>query len=142
MSIDFTGITGVSDDYGVVTQVADASGRVLWSAVKKVTITFKNSPSTGTITYNGVEQTSTFTANIGDTIEITGSDVAINSPNTTPSQTPYQSLHQGFSYIVVSDATFEWKSRFSGSTSTGMYYLLSITDAVNEPKYPVQYNWV
>lgn len=33
MSIDFTGITGVSDDYGVVTQIADESGRVLWSAV-------------------------------------------------------------------------------------------------------------
>lgn len=33
MSIDFTGITGVSDDYGVVTQIADAQGNVLWSAV-------------------------------------------------------------------------------------------------------------
>lgn len=30
MSIDFTGITGVSDGYGVVTQITDASGRVLW----------------------------------------------------------------------------------------------------------------
>lgn len=30
MSIEFSGITGVSDDYGVVTQITDASGRVLW----------------------------------------------------------------------------------------------------------------
>lgn len=32
MSIDFSKITGWRDQYGVVTQIADASGRVIWSA--------------------------------------------------------------------------------------------------------------
>ena len=42
MSIDFSGITGVSDGYGVVTQIADASGAVLW----------KQAPSGATVTIN------------------------------------------------------------------------------------------
>lgn len=33
MSIDFSKITGLSDSRGVITQITDASGRVLWSAV-------------------------------------------------------------------------------------------------------------
>lgn len=33
MSIDFTGVTGIEDDYGNVTKITDASGNVMWSAV-------------------------------------------------------------------------------------------------------------
>jgi hypothetical protein len=32
MSINFTGVTGIEDDYGNVTKITDASGRVLWSS--------------------------------------------------------------------------------------------------------------
>lgn len=127
--MNFSTLQGLTIPEGVVTEIKDANGRVLWSAVKPVTITVKNYNSiAGIITYNGVQQTATFTANIGDTIEITRIDVAINNPNATPSRTPYQMINERTSYTVVSDATFEWKSRFSGSTSTGMYYLLSITE--------------
>jgi hypothetical protein len=38
MSIDLTGVTGIEDDYGNVTKITDASGRVLWSATIKFTI--------------------------------------------------------------------------------------------------------
>ena len=126
--INFSTLQGLTISEGVVAQIANASGRVLWSAVKPVTSTLKNHQYVGVVTCNGVQQTATFTANIGDTIEITGIDVAINNPNATPSRTPYQMYNERTSYTIVSDATFEWKSRFSGSTSTGMYYLLSITE--------------
>ena len=51
MSIDFTGITGVSDDYGVVTQIADAQGNVLWSAVKHPVITITGDAFNGKRAY-------------------------------------------------------------------------------------------
>ena len=126
-----------------VTSVTDASGNSvsLDSVIvgdtayevefaQPVMITLKNYDQyfNGTITYNGVQQTATFTANIGDTIEITKVEVAINDPNATPTKTPYQMLNMSTSYTVVSDATFEGKSKFSGNTSTGMYYLLSIIE--------------
>jgi hypothetical protein len=38
MSIDFTGVTGIEDDYGNLTKITDASGRVLWSSTIKFTI--------------------------------------------------------------------------------------------------------
>lgn len=41
MSIDFTGVTGIEDDYGNVTKITDASGRVLWKSgpdMAKVTL--------------------------------------------------------------------------------------------------------
>lgn len=128
--MDFSKVTSLTIPEGVVTQIADAAGNVLWSAVKPVTITLKNYDqyNYGRITYNGVQQTATFTANIGDTIEITRIDVAINDPNATPSRTGYQMINESTSYTVVSDAIFEGKSKFSGNTSTGMYYLLSITE--------------
>lgn len=37
--IDFSTLKGLTIPEGVVTQIADASGRVLWSAVKNVTVT-------------------------------------------------------------------------------------------------------
>ena len=33
MSIDFTGLKSIEDSYGKITQIADANGRVLWSAM-------------------------------------------------------------------------------------------------------------
>jgi len=39
ISIDFSTLQGLTIPEGVVTQIADASGRVLWSAVKKLTVT-------------------------------------------------------------------------------------------------------
>lgn len=43
MSIDFSTLQGLTIPEGVVTQIADASGRVLWSAAKPmVTVTIDN----------------------------------------------------------------------------------------------------
>lgn len=36
MSVDFSKITELSDSYGNITQITDASGRVLWSSAPKV----------------------------------------------------------------------------------------------------------
>lgn len=38
MSIDLSGVAALSDRYGAITQVTDASGRVLWSAEKPVPV--------------------------------------------------------------------------------------------------------
>jgi hypothetical protein len=39
MSIDFAKVTGLEIPEGIVTQITDASGRVLWSAIKNVKVT-------------------------------------------------------------------------------------------------------
>jgi hypothetical protein len=59
--IDFSKVTGISDDYGVITQITDASGRVLWAlaeddkpvvlGVKKIT----SDTYAGETTYTGEE---------------------------------------------------------------------------------------
>ena len=43
--IDFSTLQGLTIPEGVVTQIADASGRVLWSAAKPVTVTIRSSSS-------------------------------------------------------------------------------------------------
>ena len=59
MSIDFTGVTGIEDDYGNLTKITDASGRVLWALsggpivlqVEKIT----SDTYAGETTYTGEE---------------------------------------------------------------------------------------
>lgn len=48
MSIDLSKATAISDQYGAWKQIADASGRVLWSAVKMPMITIDTDASSGT----------------------------------------------------------------------------------------------
>lgn len=43
--MDFSKVKSLTIPEGVVTQIADASGRVLWSAVKPVTVTIQPNPS-------------------------------------------------------------------------------------------------
>ena len=104
-----------------------------------ITLIRNGSNHIGSVTYNGTTYSTatTFTANIGDTIEIKGVSVAINDPGRTPSTPSSSSYYLSTSYTVVSDAIFEWKSQFSGVTSTGYYYLLSINE-VSEGKALVQ----
>lgn len=56
--INFSTLQGLSIPEGVVTQITDASGRVLWSAVKNVTLTIDiqsvYKTSVQSITVNGV----------------------------------------------------------------------------------------
>lgn len=92
MSIDFTGVTGIEDDYGNLTKITDASGRVLWAVsggkivleVEKVTKTTKagsttysnekfiildiypKTHGTVTVTYGGLTKTITDTSGVAD----------------------------------------------------------------------------
>lgn len=51
MSVDLSKVTKLSDQYGAWKQVADASGRVLWSAVKPVTVTMTQANPSGVTAY-------------------------------------------------------------------------------------------
>lgn len=56
--MDFSKAKSLTIPEGNVTQIADASGRVLWSAVKKITVNvIKPSNSTGSVTIDGNEYT-------------------------------------------------------------------------------------
>ena len=68
--IDFSTLKGLTIPEGNVTQIADASGSVLWSAVEKVTVNIKTSGMfiTGSIpasvTINGVSYNSATTVDV------------------------------------------------------------------------------
>ena len=108
--INFSTLQGLTIPEGNVTQIADASGRVLWSAVKLATITLKGDFAFSGVRYNGVYYGSgtttpiTFTANVGDVIFVeshgyTDSPIYLNGKMVAnePSETEYY-------YTVVSDA--------------------------------------
>ena len=67
MSIDFSTLQGLAIPEGVVTQIADASGRVIWSAVEEVTIAISTAQGAtpnsevARITINGVSYDGTET---------------------------------------------------------------------------------
>lgn len=52
MSIDLSKAKAISDQYGAWKQLADASGRVLWSAVKNVTVTVTSNSLYSSNTYS------------------------------------------------------------------------------------------
>lgn len=73
--MNFSTLQGLTIPEGVVTQIADASGRVIWSAVEPVTITLSGiGRNSGCyIMHNGTRyydatQTPSFEANVGDVI--------------------------------------------------------------------------
>lgn len=133
MSVDLSSITEIRDKIGVVTKITDASGMVLWSAVKKATITVTVDDEVGNLPYvehNGItyESTVTFEANIGDTIycdagstdysyiEVNGEQVSVYYPY--------------YNYVIVSDATIDIHAYTDYDGGDQYYYTnIYITDA-------------
>ena len=86
MSIDFSKITGWSDQYGVVVQVADENGVVLWSAGKPVLLYFTIA-EVWPITVNGVQYQSEISGmkiKAGDTVVLHASYVSIDGSGISP----------------------------------------------------------
>ena len=132
--INFSTLQGLTIPEGVVTQIADASGRVLWSAVEKVVITLTGTIASGGnyVEYNGIKYTSTctFEAVVGDTITVycgtvpssatiylNGAQVSTGLASTT------------YVYTVVGNATIN--GSVSGS-STSMRANVYITEEMVE----------
>lgn len=68
MSIDFTGVNGIADDYGNVKQISDAQGNVLWSAKpSEATVTITGSGGNANmvwVTINGVDYREATSVNV------------------------------------------------------------------------------
>ena len=159
MSINFPTLKGLTIPEGVVKQIADSAGRVLWSAVKPVTITVKNSsdynPNShqdyAKIEHNGIVYTSptSFEANIGDTIRcevhiacsgssgtatvtLNGTEVAKVTGNGYTTKEEDNTVV--YEYTVVSDAAIELDydkaSFYGGGWQTGY---ISIIEIRNDP---------
>lgn len=131
MSINFSTLQGLTIPEGVVTQFADAAGNVLWSAVKKATITLSGTSSASYADYNGTRYTvaSTFEAAIGDTISLYCGD----APSTCAvylngTQVTYNLASVTYSYTVVGDATIEVQRSGSGMSMQIKMYITEISN--------------
>lgn len=117
MSINFATLQGLTIPEGVVTQIADAAGRVLWIAAKPVTIALNllgSAPAMFTagaakMSINGIDVAapfvaqSTYTLNVGDSITFTTTGAPIMaSINGEVVKSDNSNL---YTYSVKSDAT-------------------------------------
>lgn len=69
--MNFATLKGLTIPEGNVTQITDASGRVLWSAVKKVIANvIRPSGSTGSVTIDGIEYTESGTYEALESISV------------------------------------------------------------------------
>lgn len=127
MSINFSTLKGLTIPEGNVTKITDASGRVLWSAVKPATIflaykrngggSFRNYAN---VTIDGISYpldendltTTVLTVPIGTVI-------TCRSGNTTLNGTTVASGYIEYIYTVVGDATIEANVTFSYNPMTG-----------------------
>ena len=115
--MNFSALKGLTIPEGVVTQIADASGRVLWSAVQKVVITLTGTSTTCYAEYKGTRYTypSTFEAAVGDEISMYVGDgpsaalIFLNGQQVATGQSKVT-----YSYTVVSNATFAYSTTGSG----------------------------
>lgn len=118
--MNFATLQGLTIPEGVVTQITDASGAVIWSAVEKVTITLTGTAAGSYAEYKGTKYyyPSTFEAAVGDqitmyagvcpssaTIYLNGQQVASNLAKVT------------YSYTVVGNTTCV--GSMSGSGQSG-----------------------
>ena len=116
--INFSTLQGLTIPEGVVTQMADASGRVLWSAVKPATITIDDSFAGGglmTVSIDGVSYSdTTITVPVGTVIEISAKNLYCGGCKGTYG-TAYVYINDecvasqmegiSYSYIVTGNAT-------------------------------------
>lgn len=119
--MNFATLQGLTIPEGNVTQIADASGRVLWKASKTVTISYTLgdpvAPATyyNSIIHNGTEYTGSgsLIANIGDIILVrcapggqTGeAHIYLNTQGTGIAVASATGMWAEYNYEVVSDAT-------------------------------------
>lgn len=107
--INFSTLKGLTIPEGVVTQIADASGRVLWSKSRTATITISNTGNRGScnISHNGTiyYTPTTFTANIGDTISCGAENSEKNRVYVNNVLVASGDSYVDYDYTVVSDAT-------------------------------------
>ena len=141
MSINFATLKGLAIPEGNVTQIADASGRVLWSAVKKAVITIEGGNNYTYVDIDGVTYDTaatievpigtvincvTYNSNYGGCIEINYDAVA---SATTAGSVQYE-------YTVVGDTTIT----FITDDPSGYGYTprgkISIID-INKPDLPL-----
>lgn len=108
--INFATLQGLTIPEGVVTQIADEQGNVIWSAVEKAIITLSGTPSPSYAEYKGTKYTvpATFEAAVGDTINLYCGDVP-NAANIILNDTLVSQGQSNttYSYTVVGDATIE-----------------------------------
>lgn len=100
--INFSTLKGLTIPEGNVTQIADASGAVLWSAVEKVTVTittsgmFLTGSTPGSVTINGVSYTA------ATTVEVPAGSVIVCS---APWVTMYNSTNRAGGSVSVNGTT-------------------------------------
>ena len=119
--IDFSKLKSLTIPEGVVKQITDASGRVLWSARKPVTITLTGSANCY-VDYKGTRYTApaTFEADVGDEILIettatpTGGVIYLNGEQVASSSGTAR-----YTYAVACDLNIDVQQIGSG-TSTGI----------------------
>lgn len=136
--MNFATLKGLTIPEGVVTQIADASGNVLWSAVKKVTITIEgNGGDYAHVVIDGV------TYNTATTVEVpigTVISCVAKGINARTIRCNYAKVGSGYDelngdaqyeYTVVSDATIDlkWTNAIIGSNDS--YYDYGIVDIVD-----------
>lgn len=136
--IDFSKLESLTIPEGVVKQITDASGRVLWSVKIPVTITYSlgstNFDMYCHVIHKGIEYTESgsFIANIGDTILVRCSPGGTyNSANIylNKEQIPVANAshtYAEYNYKVVSDATIV-KDTGSATTYRGAIFITDIT---------------
>lgn len=123
MSINFATLKGLTIPEGNVTQITDASGNVLWSAVKKVIITLTGTSQISYAEYKGTKYyyPSTFEAAVGDTITaFVGICPSSASIHLNGQQVASSLGSATYSYTVSRDATFAYGIAGSAQ-STQMY---------------------
>lgn len=118
--MNFATLKGLTIPEGNVTQITDAIGRVIWSAVEKVTITLTGTSSSCYAEYKGTKYyyPSTFEAAVGDQITmyagICPSAATIYLNGTTVASALAEVT---YSYTVASNATFAYSSSGSGMSA-------------------------
>lgn len=142
MSIDFSTLQGLTIPEGNVTQIADASGNVLWSAVEKATITIAgNGGAYAHAVIDGVTYNTATTVEvpIGTVISCV-TDCYTGYTLTSTISVNYQAVASGvavtYDYTVVSDATITLSTKIPAPTVPYYYGMIDIVDA-NAPDLPM-----
>lgn len=147
MSINFATLQGVTIPEGNVTEIKDASGKVLWSAVKPATITLSFTRNGGGsfsdyarvmidgVAYPTNENDLTTTAVIVPigtviTCKVASGNTAVSSQNITLNGATVASGNSEYPHTVIGDATIKSTINTSYSPQTGSvaYGTIAITE--------------
>lgn len=133
--IDFGTLKSLTIPEGEVTEIKDANGNVLWSAVKPVTITIEGSGSTyAYVVINGVQYNTATTVEvpIGAVITCVTSHTD-GAPNSSIIRVDYRTVAKEekatYDYTVVSDATIILSAFVPNHMSSNCVGRIEIVDA-------------